>query len=33
VKEFKSELPERTALISNQRAKQVLGWRQRYHLI
>ena len=33
VKEFKSELPERTALISNQRAKQVLGWKQRYHLL
>jgi nucleoside-diphosphate-sugar epimerase len=33
VKEFKSELPERTSLISNQRAKQVLGWRQRYYLL
>jgi nucleoside-diphosphate-sugar epimerase len=33
VKDFRSELPERSALISNQRAKQVLGWRQRFQLL
>jgi nucleoside-diphosphate-sugar epimerase len=33
VKDFKSELPERTALISNQRVKQLLGWRQRFALL
>jgi len=32
VREFKSELPERTALISNRRAQQLLGWKQRYFL-
>jgi nucleoside-diphosphate-sugar epimerase len=32
VHEFKSELPERTALISNRRAQQLLGWKQRYFL-
>ena len=33
VKHFKSELPGRTALISNQRIKQLLGWHQRFHLL
>jgi nucleoside-diphosphate-sugar epimerase len=33
VTDFRTELPERTALISNERARQVLGWRQRYHLL
>jgi len=33
VREFKSELPERTALISNRRAQQLLAWKQRYFLI
>ena len=32
VRELKSELPERTALISNRRAQQLLGWKQRYFL-
>jgi nucleoside-diphosphate-sugar epimerase len=33
VREFKSELPGRTALISNRRAQHLLGWKQRYFLI
>jgi len=32
VREFKAELPERTALISSRRAQQLLGWKQRYFL-
>jgi nucleoside-diphosphate-sugar epimerase len=32
VKEFKGELEERTALISNRRAKDLLGWRQQFFL-
>jgi nucleoside-diphosphate-sugar epimerase len=32
VKELKQPLPGRTALISNRRAKELLGWTQQYHL-
>lgn len=33
VKHFRAPLTERKALIANDRAKEVLGWRQRYHLL
>ncbi|MEY2929585.1 MAG: UDP-glucose 4-epimerase [Pseudomonadota bacterium] len=33
VKHFRAPLPERKALIANDRLKEVLGWRQRYHLL
>jgi nucleoside-diphosphate-sugar epimerase len=32
VKDFRSELVDRTALISNRRAKELLGWKQEYYL-
>jgi nucleoside-diphosphate-sugar epimerase len=32
VKDFRSELVDRTALISNRRAKQLLGWKQEFYL-
>jgi len=32
VKDFRSELVDRAALISNRRAKQVLGWKQEFFL-
>jgi nucleoside-diphosphate-sugar epimerase len=32
VKDFRSDLAERAALISNRRAKQLLGWKQEYYL-
>lgn len=33
VKEFKRPLSGREALISNRRAKELLGWKQQYHLL
>ena len=33
VKHFRASLMERKELIANERAKEVLGWRQRYHLL
>jgi nucleoside-diphosphate-sugar epimerase len=33
VRDFRSELAGRAALISNARSKQLLGWKQRYHLL
>jgi nucleoside-diphosphate-sugar epimerase len=32
VKDFRAELPDRTALVSNRRAQQVLGWKQEFYL-
>ena len=33
VKEFKAPLPGRTGLLANQRAKALLGWKQKYFLL
>ena len=33
VKEFKTPLPGRTGLLANQRAKTLLGWKQKYFLL
>lgn len=32
VKDFRAELQGRTALISNRRAKELLGWKQEFYL-